>query len=174
MDSIEVKQPVALVGLMGAGKTSIGKRLAKKLGRRFIDLDQYIEKKQDCLVKDIFTHLGENAFRAMERQAVSDLMDETDIVLATGGGAFIQGDIRDILLEKYLVVWLKADVNVLAKRVGSGRSRPLLAECSPLVKLESLAKERYPVYEQAHIIVRSDKGHFNDIIADIVGQVEKS
>jgi shikimate kinase len=146
---------IVLVGLMGAGKSSIGRRLATALGLPFRDADEAVEEAAGRSIADIFETLGEPAFRDGERRVIARLLDEPPHVLATGGGAFMHEATRALIKQKGVSVWLKADIEVLAKRVSRRGDRPLLKNRDPLEALEELAKQRYPIYAEADITVES-------------------
>ncbi|WP_371396428.1 shikimate kinase [Fretibacter rubidus] len=150
--------PIALVGLMGVGKTTVGRRLAKELGRPFYDSDDEIEKASGRTVAGYFRDHGEDEFRAGERRVIDRLLDGSDIILATGGGAFIQDGARDILQDRALTIFLKGDFETIFARVRKKDTRPLLKVPNPRETFEALYKERYPIYEQAHIVVNIAKG----------------
>ncbi|HEX6859642.1 MAG TPA: shikimate kinase [Caulobacteraceae bacterium] len=149
------RKTIALVGLMGVGKSSIGRRLATALGMPFRDADAEVEAAAGRSIPDIFAEYGEGAFRDGERRVIARLLEEGPHVLATGGGAFMNDQTRALLKERALTVWLKADLDVLAKRVGRKGNRPLVAGKDPLEVLNEQAKARYPVYEQADVIVET-------------------
>lgn len=147
---------IVLVGLMGAGKSSVGRRLAQRLGLRFVDADSEIEKAAGCSIPDIFAIYGEEIFRDGERRVMLRLLDDPPHVLATGGGAFLDAAVRARIREKAISVWLKADVELLLHRVGRrAEGRPLLAGKDARAILERLVAERYPVYAKADIVVDS-------------------
>lgn len=148
-------KPVVLVGLMGAGKTAIGRRLAQRLGLPFIDADQEIEAAAGCSIEEFFTRHGEAAFREGERKVMARLIVQSPHVLSTGGGAFVDALTRALVKEKGISVWLRADVDVLLDRVARRQNRPLLKHGDPRVVLERLIDERYPIYAQADIIIDS-------------------
>jgi shikimate kinase len=140
---------------MGVGKTSVGRRLAQTLQLPFCDADEEIERAAGRSVADIFAELGEPEFRAGERRVITRLLGEPPHVLATGGGAFMNPETRALLLERALVVWLKADLDVLVRRVGRKDTRPLLRGRDPREVLGRLMTERYPAYAQAHLTVET-------------------
>jgi shikimate kinase len=149
---------IVLVGLMGVGKTTIGRRLAARLGLPFVDADHEIEVAAGMTISEIFDKFGEAHFRDGERRVIARLINGEPRVIATGGGAFMQPDTRALILERATAVWLDADVKVLADRVGRvGRrdTRPLLVGRDPLETLTALAEQRNPIYALAPIHVRS-------------------
>lgn len=146
---------IALVGLMGSGKSTVGRRLAAALGRPFVDSDTEIEAAAGRSVSDIFAELGEPAFRDGERRVIARLLAGPPQVLATGGGAFVQADTRELLKAQAVVVWLKCDLAVLARRVGRKDTRPLLRGRDPLEVLTDQAAARHPLYAEAHHVVET-------------------
>jgi len=146
---------IVLVGLMGAGKSAIGKRLAQKLGLPFVDADHEIEQAAGCSIEEFFTRHGEAAFREGERRVMARLLDQPRQVLATGGGAFMDPATRALVRAKGISVWLRADLPVLLDRVQRRSNRPLLKQGDPREVLEQLMAARYPVYGQADIVVDS-------------------
>lgn len=144
---------IVLIGLMGAGKTSIGKRLAKRLDLPFHDSDHEVEVAAGCPIKDILTGYGEAAFFNVEYRVISRLLDEPTHVLATGGGSFMTEDTRDKVQDKAISVWLKADLETLLVRVSRRSDRPFLEDGNHREILSALIEERYPYFEQADVIV---------------------
>jgi shikimate kinase len=154
------RRTIALVGLMGVGKSSVGRRLANALELPFCDADAEVEAAAGRSVADIFTDLGEAAFREGERRVIARLLELPPHVLATGGGAFMTPDTRTLIKSKAISVWLKADLDVLARRVARKDSRPLLAGKDPLEVLQAQAQARYPAYGEADLIVETgDAAH---------------
>lgn len=149
------RKTIALVGLMGVGKSSVGRRLAAALGMPFRDADTEVEAAAGRSVSEIFEQYGEPAFRDGERRVIARLLDEPPHVLATGGGAFVNAETRALIKQKAVSVWLKADLDVLVRRVGRKDSRPLLAGKDPREVLARLAEERYPAYAEADITVET-------------------
>ena len=149
------QKTIALVGLMGVGKSSIGRRLAVALGLPFRDADAEVEAAAGRSIAEIFEQYGEEAFRSGERRVIARLMDEGPHVLATGGGAFMNAETRALIKEKAVSVWLKADLEVLARRIGRKDNRPLVAGKDPLAVLREQAQVRYPVYAEADIAVET-------------------
>lgn len=144
---------IVLVGIMGAGKTRVGRQLAKLLKIPFVDSDQEIEQAANLSVSEIFERYGEAEFRLRERQVIERLLAEPPVVLASGGGAFIQPEIRTAIKEKAISVWLKADIDVLVKNLSRSNNRPLLKGVNLRERLQQLMADRYPVYGQADITV---------------------
>jgi shikimate kinase len=154
------RRTIALVGLMGVGKSSVGRRLANALGLPFRDADAEVEAAAARPIPDIFAELGEPAFREGERRVIARLLDEAPHVLATGGGAFMDARTRELIKEKAISIWLKTDLEVLARRVGRKDNRPLLVGKDPMEVLEAQAQARYPVYAEADIMVETgDAAH---------------
>jgi shikimate kinase len=150
---------VVLVGLMGAGKTSVGRKLAEKLELPFVDADEEIVKAAGCSIEDIFEHYGEAAFRDVEERVISRLLDQGPQVMAAGGGAFMNPRTRAQIAAQSVSVWLRADLDVLLRRTRRRGGRPLLKNRDPKSTLKQLMDERYPVYAEADIIVDSkDEG----------------
>lgn len=149
------RKTVVLVGLMGAGKSCIGRRLAPRLGLPFADADAEIETAAGCSIEDIFANHGEAAFRSGERRVIERLLTEQPKVLSTGGGAFIDPRTRDAVRRFGVSVWLRADLELLLKRTGRRNNRPLLKTGDPRSILKSLMEERYPVYSEADITIDS-------------------
>lgn len=151
---------VALVGLMGVGKTTIGKRLAEHFALPFVDADEEIEKAAGQSIADIFAHYGEKGFREGEERVIARLLDSPAQILATGGGALTSAKTRDNLRAKAITVWLKTDLKVLARRVANKPHRPLLKDRSPMDVLREHAKNRYPLYQMADVVVDTgDQSH---------------
>jgi shikimate kinase len=151
---------ITLVGLMGVGKSSVGRRLANALDMPFRDADTEVETAAGRSIPEIFADLGEAAFREGERRVIARLLDEPPHVLATGGGAFMNAETRALIKARSISVWLKADLDVLAKRVGRKDNRPLLAGKDPMDVLKAQAEVRYPVYAEADVTVETgDTAH---------------
>jgi len=154
------RKTIALIGLMGVGKSSIGRRLASALAMPFKDADAEIEAAAGRSIADIFEQFGETAFRDGERRVIARLLEEPPHVLATGGGAFDDPATQRLLSEKTVTVWLKADLDVLARRVGRRDTRPLITGKDPLAVLEAQAADRYRLFALADITVETgDTAH---------------
>ncbi|MDA9013382.1 shikimate kinase [Alphaproteobacteria bacterium] len=149
-------RPVVLVGLMGSGKSAVGRRAAKQLGIGFKDSDQLIVKAAGISIVEIFELAGEVKFREMERKTLSNLVLASPQIIATGGGAFCQDATADLLLQHTLTIWLKASPATLLSRIGNTKTRPLLHNSDPLATLTRLDEQRAPYYKKAHIHLDTD------------------
>lgn len=163
----EPPRHVVLIGLMGAGKSSVGRRLAERLELPFIDADEEVEKAAGCSISDIFELYGEQAFRDVEERVIARLLTEAASVLATGGGAFMNPRTRARIHGTGVSVWLTADLDVLDRRTRRRGGRPLLAGGEGRTTLEALARERDPVYAEADIKIFSG----DDPIGETVDRV---
>jgi len=150
---------------MGVGKTTVGRRLAQALDLPFYDADQEIEQAAARSVSDIFAELGEPEFRAGEHRVIARLLKGPPCVLATGGGAFVHPETRRLLKREAVTVWLRADLEVLARRVTRRDTRPLLRGKEPLEVLKGQAEARYPVYAEADLVVDTDDSHGGAVAA---------
>lgn len=154
------EQSIVLVGLMGVGKTTVGRRLAKRLGLGFVDADEEIEQAAGLTVEEIFSRFGEDYFRDGERRVIARLIEGERQIIATGGGAFMNEETRALILEKAISIWLDADLETLVKRVARRNTRPLLKSGDPAKILADLAATRNPVYATAHIhVMGNDSPH---------------
>ena len=152
----DVQKPIVLIGLMGAGKTSVGRRLAQRLGLSFVDADDEIEKAAGCTIPEIFEVYGESAFRDVEERVIERLIGEGPMILATGGGAYMADRTRKNIKQNAISVWLQADLDTLVDRTSRRTGRPLLdAGESPRQVLQDLIDIRYPVYRNADITVET-------------------
>ncbi|MCA1652683.1 MAG: shikimate kinase [Sphingomicrobium sp.] len=161
-------RPIVLVGLMGVGKSTIGRRLAQRLGLGFVDSDDAIEDAAGAPAGEVFARYGEANFRDGERRLVARLLDGVVRVIATGGGAFVDPDTRRLLNEKAITVWLNAPVEVLAERTARRDTRPMLKTTDPKATLARLAAEREGFYAEAHIHVTSADGAHADVVGAII------
>lgn len=158
---------IVLIGMMGAGKSSVGRKLAVRLGLPFVDADSEIEQAAGMSIPDIFEIHGEVEFRAGEVRVIARLLEGGPQVLATGGGAYMNAATRAIIREKGVSVWLKADFEVLLRRIRRRNDRPLLKTSDPAATLRQLIDVRYPVYTEADITIES-----RDVLHDvIVGEI---
>tara|TARA_A100001037_G_scaffold303478_1_gene337592 strand:+ start:5944 stop:6495 length:552 start_codon:yes stop_codon:yes gene_type:complete len=151
---------LVLVGLMGAGKTTIGRRLAARLDVPFVDADDEVERAAGCSIADMFEVHGEEAFREGEKRVIARLLEGPPGVMATGGGAFMNAETRERIKERGISIWLRADLEVLVRRCARRDDRPLLKDGDMKETLENLIDQRYPIYGEADIIVDTgDKPH---------------
>ncbi|MCH7634679.1 MAG: shikimate kinase [Proteobacteria bacterium] len=170
--SVPAPKTIVLVGLMGAGKTSVGRLLAKRLDLEFIDADDEIEQAAQCSIEQIFESHGEAEFRDGERRVIARLLTGPTHVLATGGGAFMRKETRDAIRGRGISVWLRADLDLLLRRVSRRKNRPLLRNENPRQTLEKLIKERYPVYADADIVVDSGDRPPGTIVDNVIESIE--
>ena len=161
------KRSIVLVGLMGAGKTAIGRKVAAALSLRFVDSDHEIENVSRMTVPELFERYGEAEFRALERRVIGRLVKDGPQVVATGGGAFMNDQTRRLIGRHGLSVWLKADLDILMDRVAKRQNRPLLKTAGPRATMARLMDERYPVYALADVTVKT-RDEKREIIADEV------
>lgn len=167
------KKPLVLIGLMGAGKSTIGRRLAKEIGWKFVDSDEEIEAAAGCRIADIFSIHGEPLFRDLEKRVITRLLSEEPMVLATGGGAWMQEPVRQIIRQKATSVWLRAEIDVLTDRVSRRDHRPLLQTGDKREILSRLMQERYPVYAEADMVIDSGVGPHEQVVTRIIEALEK-
>ena len=163
-----LKRTVALVGMMGAGKSSVGRRLATKLGVPFCDADAEIEAAAGCTIAEIFDRFGEAAFRDGECRVIGRLLAEPPHILATGGGAFIDPRSREKIKASAVSVWLRASAGLLAARVHRRETRPLLRNGEPQEIIARLLAEREPVYAEADIVLDSEDGPHGAVVERII------
>jgi shikimate kinase len=168
----KLEKTLVLVGMMGAGKTSVGRRLASTLGVPFRDADAEIELAAGCTVSDIFERFGEPAFRAGERKVIARLLGEPAHVLATGGGAFMDMETRTRIKQSAISIWLRAHIELLLERVTRKDHRPLLRNTDNRAALERLLREREPIYAQADIVVESDDGPHDAVVKRILAALD--
>lgn len=173
LEPIPVRErTIALVGLMGVGKSTVGRRLAKRLDLPFADGDIEIESAAAMTVSDIFAQLGESEFRAGEARVMRRLLEGPRMVLATGGGAILNPETRELLKARAVTVWMRADLETIAGRVQRRDTRPLLRGRDPLEALRQLAEARYPVYAQADVTVDVAGGAHSTAVEAIVEALE--
>lgn len=166
-------QPIALVGLMGVGKTTVGRRLSKRLGVPFYDSDEEIEQASGRTVAGYFRDHGEAAFRDGERRVIDRILDGQPLILATGGGAFIPPETREILLERAITVWLKGDFETIMERVSRKDTRPLLQVADPRGRMRELMDERYPIYAKANVTVNIARGPHMRTVNKVLRKLDK-
>ena len=167
-----LRRTIALVGMMGAGKSAVGKRLAARLGVEFRDADGEIEQAAGCSISEIFDRYGENAFREGERKVIARLLHEPPHVLATGGGAFIHETTRAEIAAHAISVWLNVPLDILVARVGRRDSRPLLRNGDLREIMERLLAERGPIYATADIRIDGEDGPHSAAVECIIGALD--
>jgi shikimate kinase len=165
-------RPVVLIGLMGVGKSSVGKRLARKLNIPFIDADDAIEEAAGCSIAEIFKRYGEAEFRAGEQRVIKRLLEAGPHILATGGGAVVDPQTRSRILEKGLAVWLHADIDILVERTAKRDTRPLLKNGDPYQTLSQLLEARNAYYAQAPLHVQSARGPHETTVDAILAALD--
>jgi shikimate kinase len=168
-----LKRTVALVGMMGAGKSSLGRRLAARLDVEFRDADAEIEQAAGCSINEIFARYGEPAFRDGERKVIARLLGLAPHVLATGGGAFADDELRERIKSDAVSVWINVPLSVLVERVGRRDTRPMLKDGDPVEIMTRLMKEREPLYAQADLTVNSEDGPHQMAVEKIVGMLKE-
>ena len=164
-------KPLVLVGMMGAGKTTVGRRLAAKLNRHFLDSDEEIEKAAQMTIPEIFEQRGEPEFRAGETRVIARVLKDDGIVLATGGGAFVNEETRALVKNEAISIWLKAEADILFERVSRRSNRPLLKTANPRATLEKLIEDRYPIYAEADVTVISRDVPQDVVAGDVIDAV---
>lgn len=166
---------IFLVGLMGSGKTTIGRSLAKKLNLRFVDADQEIETRTGASIPLIFEIEGEASFRQREADVIRDLTAQQGIVLATGGGAVLNETSRQLLRERGTVIYLRASVASILQRTSHDKNRPLLQTADPRAKIEALSRERAPLYQEvAHIIIETGRPNVHSVVHNILTHLQSN
>ena len=159
---------IVLVGIMGAGKSTVGKVLADRLGMRFVDADQEIERAAGCTITDFFEKYGEVEFRKGEERVISRILAGEPCILATGGGAFMSEATRLLIKKMARSVWLRVSFEVLAKRLEKRSDRPLLQTTDPQQTLKALIKKRYPIYNDADFIVDAENDGVDITVSKVI------
>lgn len=169
-----IKRPIVLVGMMGVGKSTVGRKLASTLGIDFIDADDAIAEAANMSITEIFDQFGEDYFRDGERRVIARLLEDRggECVIATGGGAFVQEETRSLILEQGIAIWLDTDMDTLVERVGRNDKRPLLRDGDTREIVTRMKAEREPAYSQAPIHVRSDAGPHVEAVARILEKLD--
>lgn len=168
-----IDRPIVLVGLMGVGKSTVGRRLSAMLGRDFIDADDEIEKAAQRTIPEIFEDFGEAHFRDGERRVIARLIEERHGVIATGGGAFVDPETRALILEEAIAVWIDCDIDTLVERTSRRNNRPLLKNGDPKTILTDLYEKRAPFYSQAQVHVMSEDSPHNDTARTIIEAIDQ-
>ena len=167
-------RPLVLVGLMGVGKTTVGRQVAQILDLPFVDADEAIEEASRMSVAELFQQYGEAEFRSLERRVIDRLLREGGTVLATGGGAFMQDETRAAIAENALTVWLRADLDVLVERTSKRDTRPLLRAGDPREILARLMDERHPIYAEADVEVESTRQRREVVASRVVHAIARA
>ena len=170
---LALTKPVVLIGMMGAGKSTIGQRAAKIIDVPFFDADKEIEKAADMTIAEIFETFGEDHFRDGERRVIARLLEGEPAIIATGGGAFMDAETRAIIAERALSVWLRAEEPLLWARVSRRSTRPLLQTENPRQTLGKLIADRYPVYAEADVVVESKDVAKDTMAKALVGAIRQ-
>lgn len=168
-----IDRPIVLVGLMGVGKSTVGRRLSAMLTRDFIDADDEIEKAAQRTIPEIFEDFGEAHFRDGERRVIARLIEERHGVIATGGGAFVDPETRALILEEAIAVWIDCDIDTLVERTSRRNNRPLLKNGDPKTILTDLYEKRAPFYSQAQVHVMSEDSPHNDTARTIIEAIDQ-
>lgn len=168
-----ITRPVVLVGLMGVGKSTVGRKLATLLARDFVDADEAIVTAAQHSISEIFETFGEAYFRAGERRVIARLINAAHGVIATGGGAFVDPATRALILERGIAVWIDCDIDTLVERTARRDTRPLLKHGDPRETLTRLARERAPIYAEAPIRVVSENGPHADTARAIIEAIDQ-
>ena len=168
-----IDRPIVLVGLMGVGKSTVGRRLANILNREFVDADDAIEEAAQRSIPEIFEEFGEDYFRDGERRVIARLFEEGSGVIATGGGAFVDAETRALILEKAIAVWIDCDIEILVERTSRRDTRPLLKNGDPREILTNLFEAREPFYKQAQVRVVSKNGLHADTAHAIIEAIDE-
>ena len=166
--NLHLPGPLVLVGMMGAGKTTIGRRLAQLLDMPFVDADDEIATAAGGSIQNVFLFHGEDMFRDLEMRVIERLLKTPHRIIATGGGAFIQDSVRTMIQSQGVSIWLKADSDVIYERVARRTTRPILEQGDKRTIVNNLVKQRYPIYQQAHITIESDQQGHHIVVQKIV------
>lgn len=169
----QIDRSIVLVGLMGAGKSTVGRRLAGMLGRNFVDADDAIEEAAQRSIPEIFDEFGEAYFRDGERRVIARLIEERHGVIATGGGAFVNDETRALILDSAIAVWIDCDIDTLVERTSRRNTRPLLRGGDPKQILTDLFEQRSPLYCQAQVRVVSEDGPHKDTARTIIEAIDE-
>ncbi len=168
LNALLAGRPIVLVGMMGAGKTTVGRRLAARLGRHFVDSDEEVERAAGMSIEDIFATHGEADFRQGEVRVIARLLKDTDLVLGTGGGAFMNAETRALVSDRAVSVWIKPDFELLLQRVQRRSNRPLLKTPNPRQTLLDLIERRYPTYAEADVTVVSTDVPQDQVAGEVI------
>jgi len=168
-----IDRPIVLVGLMGAGKSTVGRRVAGMLDRSFVDADDAIEEAAQRSIAEIFDEFGETYFRDGERRVIARLIEQSAGVIATGGGAFVDPGTRALILKRAIAVWIDCDIDTLVERTSRRNTRPLLRGGDPKAILTGLKEQREDLYAQAQVRVKSINGPHSDTARSIIEAIDR-
>lgn len=166
------KKPLVLIGMMGSGKSTIGKRLSYKLNLQFYDTDQIIEAKEKLTILEIFDFRGEEYFRKLESKVIKETLDYGTVVISIGGESFKNEEIRSSIKEKAISIWLKTDIEVLHERVSRRNTRPQFNNGNKMDTIKKMMEENYPVFEQADIIIESKNMEAHFVVDTIMSKLK--
>jgi shikimate kinase len=175
MDNYQYKlqKPLVLIGMMGTGKSNVGRMLAQCLDVSFYDSDEIVEERAGCSIAEIFERYGEQKFRQSEAKVIAEIATQGASVMASGGGALTTPQTLDLLMDRAIMVWVQSDPADILRRVSKNGNRPLLAVDDPAAVIERLMRERQPLYEKAHIRVMNAQGRLEDTCAAIIGALKE-
>lgn len=171
--TIKVLKPIVLVGMLGTGKSTVGKKLARKLHMKFYDSDQVIEEREGLSIVEIVDYRTEDYLRQQEEKIISEIIRYGPVVLSTGGGSFIHENVRNIIKDKAISIWLYTDLDIIHERVSRRNTRPDLHHGDKREILEQMVKERYPIYEQANLKVESGNSDTHHIVDTILFKLKE-
>ncbi len=167
-----IKKPLVLVGMMGSGKSTVGKRLAYKLNLQFYDSDKIIEERERLSINDIYEYKGEEYFKNQETQVIKELLSYGTVVISTGGGSFLIDEIRELIKANTVSVWLRTDIDTIYERVSRRNTRPLLNTDDKMKTIINLIQDATPIYEQANIIVDSNNYGVHFVVDSIIQKIK--
>jgi shikimate kinase len=167
-----IKKPIVLIGMMGSGKTTIGKRLAYKLNLQFYDSDKSIEEREGLSVIDIFDYRGEEYFKTQEANVIKEILNYGIVVLSTGGESFMNDKVRQAIKESAISIWLKTNITILHERVSRRNTRPQLTGNNKMELIEKMVEECYPIFEQADITIESKDMEAHFVVDTIMSKLK--
>jgi shikimate kinase len=166
------KKPLVLVGMMGSGKSTVGKRLAYKLNLQFYDSDKIIEEREGLSINDIYEYKGEDYFKSQEVLVIKELLSYGTVIISTGGGSFLIDEVRELITTNSTSIWLRTDIDTIYERVSRRNTRPLLNTADKMQTIVQLIQDATPVYEQADIIVDSNNYGAHFVVDTIIQKLK--